>query len=113
MKNALDIAKLSAMVRTKRGYSGLRSVSAELENAVSPSTLSRVENGKLPDMETFLRLCDWLEVPPAEFFIGTGRPLSTGEEIAIMIRSDSGLDPATANVLAVLVEVAYREMGRK
>ena len=57
MKNALDTGKLSAMVRTKRGSDSLRAVSAELENAVSPSTLSRVENGKLPDMETFLLLC--------------------------------------------------------
>lgn len=56
MKNALDTSKLSAMVRTKRGSSGLRAAAAKLGNEVSPSTLSRIENGKVPDMETFLLL---------------------------------------------------------
>lgn len=34
---------------------------------VSPATLSRVENGKVPDLETFSKVCRWLGEDPALF----------------------------------------------
>lgn len=62
MVSYLDIERLASLVRSKRGSRGLRETAKEIGN-VSPSTLSRVENGKTPDMDTFLAICDWLEVP--------------------------------------------------
>jgi transcriptional regulator with XRE-family HTH domain len=116
MASYLDMDKLSAMVRTKRGTRGLRETAQEV-GAVSASTLSRVENGKAPDMDTFLLLCDWLDVPPTEFFGDTERPggpveLGAPESIEIQLRSDKNLDPATANALSALVRAAYRELSR-
>lgn len=71
MTNYLDTEKLSSLVRTKRLERGLREVSKEI-GTVSPSTLSRVENGKVPDIDTFLALCDWLNVSPADLFGNDG-----------------------------------------
>jgi transcriptional regulator with XRE-family HTH domain len=120
MGHYLDMDLLATMVRTQRGNRGLRETATEIGN-VSPSTLSRVENGKMPDMEPFLLLCDWLKVPPAHFFKNTNKMLSadvdtssdTSEAIAIQLRADKHLDPTTANVLATLVKAAYRDLPHR
>ena len=78
----------------------------------NPSTLSRVESGKMPDMETFLALCNWLEVPPAELFRNMEDHLDTPEMIAIQLRADKNLDPAIANALASLVKAAYHDLSQ-
>jgi transcriptional regulator with XRE-family HTH domain len=114
MANYLDIEKLASLVRTKRRERGLREVSREI-GTVSPSTISRVENGKVPDIDTFLILCDWLDVPPAALLgndsqKGTLREIeSTPDRIAFLLQSDSNLDPSIANALALLIKAAYRD----
>lgn len=35
---------------------------------VSPATLSRIENGHIPDIETFFRLCFWMKRSSNEFY---------------------------------------------
>lgn len=114
MANKLDINKLANLVRSKRGSNGLRDTASEIGN-VSPSTISRVENGKTPDIETFLALCDWLEIPPAALIKNTKSPksLDTPEKISIMLRSDPNLDSAIANVLATLIKAAYKDLSEK
>lgn len=34
---------------------------------VSSATFNRIYNGKTPDLETFLKLCAWMQVDPSEF----------------------------------------------
>ncbi|WP_414575805.1 helix-turn-helix domain-containing protein [Anabaena sp. CCY 9402-a] len=112
MRSYLDIEKLASLVRKKRGSKGLRETAAEIGN-VSPSTLSRVESSKMPDMDTFLALCNWLKVPPAELFRTTEEnQLDTPEAIAIQLRADKNLEPAIANALASLVKAAYRDLSQ-
>ena len=113
MKNNLNADKLATLVRSKRGNRGLRETAKEI-GKVSPSTISRVENGKTPDMETFLALCDWLEVPPAELINSTEekKDSNTPEAIAIQLRADKNLDPAVADALASLVKAAYKDLSQ-
>ena len=113
MGNYLDTEKLANLVRSKRGNKGLRDTAKEIGN-VSPSTISRVENGKTPDMDTFLALCDWLEVPAAELIKNTEdeEDLDTPEAITIQLRADKNLDPAVANALASLVKAAYKDLSQ-
>lgn len=114
MRYLLNMERLAVMVRSQRGVRGLREVAAEIGD-VSPSTLSRVENGNKPDMDTFLALCAWLKVPPAEFFIDPTKHADTSgtsaDAISLQLRSDRSLDPATAHVLATLVQAAYRDLS--
>ena len=118
MKYYLDTELLAAMIRNKRGKRGLREVSSSIEN-VSPSTLSRVENGKMPDMETFLALCSWLEVSPNTLIKSqedrqpTISNLDASEALAIQLRADKNLEPATANALAELVKAAYDNLPKR
>ncbi|GHO45817.1 UDP-N-acetylglucosamine 1-carboxyvinyltransferase [Ktedonospora formicarum] len=66
MGSMLDTQQLAALLRARRGERGLRDIAQEIGN-VSPATLSRIENGKMLDVETFLRVCDWLDANPQEF----------------------------------------------
>jgi transcriptional regulator with XRE-family HTH domain len=113
MANYLDMDKLANLVRNKRLTRGLRETAKEIGN-VSPSTISRVENGKTPDIETFLALCDWLEVPAAELIKNTEdeKAPNTPEAITIQLRADRNLDPAIANALASLVTAAYKDLSQ-
>src|SRR5262249_30005252 len=104
----LNAAKLGTMVRSKRSSRGLRETAREIGD-LSPSTLSRVENSHAPDLDTFLLLCNWLSVPPSEFFL-EDTPLETPDRLEILLRADAKLEPATANALAALVKAAYQNL---
>jgi transcriptional regulator with XRE-family HTH domain len=117
MASFLVTEKLAALVRTKRGSRGLRETASEIGN-ISASTLSRVEHGKPPDLETFMLLCDWLGIPPAEFFGDTEASeqpsaVDPAQAIEIQLRCGKDLDPATANALAALVRAAYRDLSQR
>lgn len=132
METRLAIEKLAALVKTKRGKKGLRATAQEI-GEISASTLSRIEQGKMPDLDTFMRLCDWLEVTPEQFFETDGEEnvvqsdaqgpilsptMSTTEAIEVHLRADRELDPETAEALANMVKAAYNaisagKLGRK
>lgn len=106
----LDIQRLAGLVRNKRGTRGLREISAEIGNVSAP-TLSRVENVSMPDMETFIALCDWLEVRPGDFFVtdhDEQQELDISEEIVILLLGDKRLESDTAYALAQIVRATYR-----
>lgn len=59
----VTLENLGAIVREKRGGIGLRAAAADI--GTSAPTLSRIESGKTPDLQTFIKLCRWLEIDPA------------------------------------------------
>jgi transcriptional regulator with XRE-family HTH domain len=111
----LDTHHLAALVKTKRGSRSLRDVAQDLED-VSPSTLSRIENEKMVDVQTFLRICDWLQVVPQEFLKDTNevgeQEMTTAERIEVALRTDRTLSPESADVLISLLKVAYSSLSR-
>lgn len=60
----VTLEQLGALIKEERGQRGLREVAREI--GISAATLSRVESGKQPDLETFSRLCVWLKINPGE-----------------------------------------------
>ena len=64
----MSILKLGKIVMERRGEEGIREFAKKL--GISPATLSRVENGKLPDLETFSKICDKLGLDPSEILLG-------------------------------------------
>ncbi len=111
MTKILDTRYLAALIKTKRGNRGLREIAQEIGD-VSPSTLSRIENGKVPDMDTFLRICDWLHVSSEEFIKETDEQgetkISTMDRIEGYLRADRELDPEMAVGLARLMKATYK-----
>ncbi len=70
----MRLGQIGSRVREQRGTRGVRQAAKEI--GVSPATLSRVENGKQPDLATFEKLCRWLGTSPSEF-LDTGDAGST------------------------------------
>jgi transcriptional regulator with XRE-family HTH domain len=109
MTSYLDIQRLSDLVRSKRGNRGLREMANII--GVSPSTISRIERGIVPDVATFLTICDGIEMPPAELIgnMNGVQKLDTCHSVCAKLRTDKRLDPEVADAIAVLIEFAYNE----
>ncbi|MCD2322990.1 helix-turn-helix domain-containing protein [Sphingomonas sp. IC-56] len=103
----LPIEDLGRLIARKRGARGIRAAAAEAE--VSPATLSRVENGHLPDLATFAKICRWLEVDPARF-LGVERKQDNeaGVRAVAHFRKTSTVSPETATSLGALIIAAQR-----
>jgi len=115
MEDVIDVRQLGRLIRAKRGPRGLRVAAKEIRG-VSASTLSRVEQGKVPDLDTYLKICRWLGVRPEIFIAARSNesPPTTADVIAAHLRSDRALDPKTADALATMVRLAYSaaQLGR-
>jgi transcriptional regulator with XRE-family HTH domain len=119
LNDEIDIYKLAALVRAKRGKRGLRETAKEV-GVVSVSTLSRIEQGKIPDLGTFLRLCHWLGVSLEQFVsesvqVDPQKPtptISTPEMIVAHLRADRTLDPHTAEALSTMIRLAYESAAQ-
>lgn len=110
MSSYLDKDIFAAYLRARRGDMGLRDAANQIGNTSAP-TLSRIENGKTPDLETFLRLCDWIGVPFDTFLKRSDEVLpdaSTPEIIEAHLRADRELDPKLAHAIAQVVKSAYK-----
>lgn len=57
-----SLVNLGIRLKRRRGVRAIREVAKEI--GISHSTLSRLENGKLPDIETFKKVCEWLKIDP-------------------------------------------------
>lgn len=88
-----DLAKL---VLRRRGSMGIRAAAKEIE--ISPTTLSRIERGHIPDKKTLDTICKWLGEEPAKF-TGIG-------ELQIAFKADTAVSQGTAKSLAKLIELA-------
>ena len=101
----VNIHMLGQMLAQKRGELGIRAVAGEI--GVSPATLSRVERGFLPDLETFSKICEWVGVDPASVL---GFKVKSGQipKVAVHFKKESALAPGTAKALAEMVLAAHR-----
>lgn len=92
---------------------------AEQMESVSPSTLSRIERGSLPDLDTYMRICRWLNVDPAHFATEPVGEAKSGkkselmtEDIIVHLRADKLLNVQTRDALITMIEVAYAAARR-
>src|SRR3954462_15727044 len=101
MESTLNTDLLASMLKSKRGKKGLRDTAIEVGD-VSSATLSRVEQGNLPDVETFIRLCKWLNVSTETFVTGNkvdAIELSDKDKIVYQLRSSRELDSDTISAM--------------
>lgn len=114
MSNQLDMDLFTAYLKARRGEMGLREAIQQIGD-ISPATLSRIENGRVPDMDVFLRLCDWIGVTAETFLKREGETVpspKTTEVIEAHLRADRTLDDSTAEAIAKMVKAAY-ELGQR
>jgi transcriptional regulator with XRE-family HTH domain len=101
----LHLAEFGQMLRQRRGTLSIRQAAADA--GISFSTFSRVEAGAHPDLATFTRLCAWLRVPAARFFVPvTERQTTPLDEAIAHLRTDPRLSPqARAKLTSVLTDL--------
>jgi transcriptional regulator with XRE-family HTH domain len=111
MSPAVNVQKLAALVKTKRAGRPLRTVAEEI-GEVSASTLSRVEQGNIPDLDTFMRLCAWLGVSADDFRDPASETDPTmaapSEVIEAHLRADRNLPPDAIEALSQMIRFAYK-----
>ena len=116
--NVGELGKYLRRTRVHEKHLSLRAVARETQ--VSASTLSRIENGSgVPDAETLARLARWLNIPLERIVETRGQdpqePVvyypheSTPDIVEAHLRADKNLNPETANALAELFRVAYKQ----
>lgn len=104
---SLTIEDLGRLLAAKRGSRGVRA--AALDAGVSPATFSRVENGHMPDLQTFAKLCNWLSRDPREF-LGmeiTEKP-SERPKTVVHFKKKKTVQMETAKALGELILAAQR-----
>lgn len=111
MNSTLNTELLSSMIKSKRGKKALRETSVEIGD-ISAATLSRIEQGSLPDVETFIRLCNWLNISTDTFITGTKKlksDLSEKDKIVFQLRSSRELDSDAINAMISMVDMAFNK----
>jgi hypothetical protein len=93
-------------VREKRGTRSLREVSDELQNQISPSTLSRIENGKLPDVHNLVAIWDWLGDDFSLFILSDDKD----DPIVGQLRAAQNMSAETASAFMEIIRAAYAEI---
>jgi len=104
---SINTSALSEMIRSKRGNLGLRETAREIGD-VSVSTLSRVENGNLPDIDTYVKICNWLDVSIEFFAVKKDESTSNNKQMVVAnLRADKTLPQEIAEALIKMVNLAY------
>jgi transcriptional regulator with XRE-family HTH domain len=108
MQSTLNTELLAGMLKNKRADKGLRTVAQEIGN-VSAATLSRIEQGKIPDVDTFIKICKWLNVSTDTFIEGDKKKkvVSTKEQVVAHLRAERELSKDTVNMLIKMIDLAY------
>ena len=114
MQSTLNTELFSSMLKTKRGKKGLKDTATEIGD-ISAATLSRVEQGNLPDVETFIKLCKWLGVPTDTFVIvppKEEKQVTNREKLLFQLRSSKELDEDTISAMVTMIDLAFTKPKR-
>jgi transcriptional regulator with XRE-family HTH domain len=82
------------------------------EAGVSPSTLTRMQQGKSPDVNTFSALAHWLNIPAERFYVEGLQPSTRHDDplavVSTLLRGNKKLNPKAIAALQELVSAAFK-----
>lgn len=104
---SISIEEFGRLVVAKRGGRGVRAAATDV--GISPATLSRVENGHMPDLVTFAKICRWLNRDPREF-LGLETDDQAPPQAVAHFRKKRTVSADTANALGELILVSQRAL---
>lgn len=87
---------------------------AEL-SGVSASSLTRMSQGRRPDVDSLAALCAWSGLKAESFVVGATRPLRQAQPLAQItahLRADPNLTKEGAKALELLVKTAYEQFRK-
>jgi len=75
----------------------------------------RIENGRIPDVETFGRVCKWLNIDPGSFLGFESASQKTTEGgfalVSAHFRADRNPQPLTVQAIAQMVMLAMKSQA--
>jgi transcriptional regulator with XRE-family HTH domain len=110
-QNLVDVDSLIATLDAQRQARNLSWRQLAAEANVSASSLTRMQQGKSPDVNTFSALTAWLNIPAERFY--TNKPQSSGEEdpiavISTLLRGKKRPNPKAMKALQELINAAVK-----
>jgi len=115
MANAkLDVGALVAALDSKRRAKSFSWRQLGIKAGVSQSTLTRMQQGKRPDVDTFASLIRWLGMP-AERFLKSGKTKGGDESelhpvalLSAQLRAEKEMSPKAREAVEELIQAAYK-----
>jgi transcriptional regulator with XRE-family HTH domain len=106
----LDVDKLHAALDAARRERGLSWRAVAHQAGVSPSTLTRLGDGKRPDVDGFAALVRWLGLPAERFFTGDENEAAQESMLAAIsayLHASKELTPEWAETIEAMIGTAY------
>ena len=112
--NRFDVAALHAAMDSERRSRRLAWKDVAAESGVSASTLTRLSQGRQPDVNSLAALTTWLGMS-ADHFMRSGRIEQFGAasplaQISSIIHRDPNLNPAGSVALEELIRATYARL---
>jgi transcriptional regulator with XRE-family HTH domain len=104
---ALDAARLARGLNWKQVAAG---------SGVSASTLTRMAQGKRPDVDGLAALCAWSGLDADDFVRSDDEDRPAAEPLAMIstyLRSDRNLSPESAAALEEIIKITYERLRQK
>jgi transcriptional regulator with XRE-family HTH domain len=110
-QNLLQLDALVGALDSERKARGLSWRQLGKDAGVSPSTLTRMQQGKSPDVNTFTALTQWLNIPAERFF--AERPAGKTPEdpvavISTLLRGKKKMNQKAMTALQELINAAVK-----
>ena len=117
MSANFDVEAFHAALDWRRLAKGMTWKDVAAESGVSASTLTRMAQGKGPDVDGLAALLKW-SGPKAEMFIrkGKGETKKTAEplaQITAVLRADKSLSKDSAEAIEQILKAAYKRFREK
>ncbi len=109
---AFDADGFFAAIDAQRQSLGLLWKDVATQAGISQSTLTRLAQGKRPDVDSLAALVDWAGLSADAFLIRT-QPRNEPEPLAMIstyLRADRSLSPRAAAALEKVVQAAYQAL---
>jgi transcriptional regulator with XRE-family HTH domain len=110
-KKVLQLDDLVAALDSERQAKGISWRQLAIEAEVGPSTLTRMQQGKSPDVNTFSALTTWLNIPAERFYAEQGARAAKDAPMAVvstLLRGKKKMSPKAVKALTELVSAAVK-----
>jgi transcriptional regulator with XRE-family HTH domain len=109
-----DVSALHGALDAERIARGMTWKDVSAQSGVSASTLTRLSQGRRPDVDSLSNLVGWLGISADRFMssrpraaFGSASPLA---QISTIIRDDPNLNPDAAIALEELIKSTYKRL---
>lgn len=105
-KRGFDLGRFHAALDAQRASKGLTWKDVADQSGVSASTLTRMSQGKRPDVDGLALLLAWSGLDALQFVPSANEPEPMAK-IAANLRADRNLSDDSAKALQEIIQVAY------